>query len=157
MPLFNLFFLGVGLAWGWGVRRFHIDSIIYVFSNPTEFLVNRTHPVVARVVHPACMCLFVWLSVFSLVYEGMSPLKLLFFVHNRMHVFFFFFFFFFFAVLARKAVARARPHGEVPAAPARAAFFLRYVHLGRTRSIVYKINDHNYGPMEQLITLAQCL
>ena len=30
---FNLVFLGVGLALGWGVRRFH--SNIYMFSNPT--------------------------------------------------------------------------------------------------------------------------
>ena len=31
---FNLFFLGVGLALGWGVRRFHNN--IYMFPNPTE-------------------------------------------------------------------------------------------------------------------------
>ena len=39
---FNLVFLGVGLALGWGVRRFH--SNIQMFSNPTEF-VNRKHPI----------------------------------------------------------------------------------------------------------------
>ena len=32
---FNLFFLGVGLALGWGVRRFQND--VYMFSNPAEF------------------------------------------------------------------------------------------------------------------------
>ena len=35
IPLFNLFFLGLGLALGWGVRRFH--SNIVMFSNPTVF------------------------------------------------------------------------------------------------------------------------
>ena len=32
---FNLFFSWVGLALGWGVRRFRNN--IYTFSNPTEF------------------------------------------------------------------------------------------------------------------------
>ena len=31
----NLIFLWVGLALGWGVRRFHNN--IYMFPNPTEF------------------------------------------------------------------------------------------------------------------------
>ena len=38
---FNLLFSCVGLALGWGVRRFHNNSSM--FSNPTE-LVNRKHP-----------------------------------------------------------------------------------------------------------------
>ena len=39
---FNLFFSWVGLALGWGVRRFHND-ILYVFQ-PNIYLVNRKHP-----------------------------------------------------------------------------------------------------------------
>ena len=37
---FNLFFLGVGVALGWGVCRFHND--VYMFSNPTEFSKSQT-------------------------------------------------------------------------------------------------------------------
>ena len=36
----NLFFLGLGLALGWGVRRFHVNS--YMFSHPTEFGISQT-------------------------------------------------------------------------------------------------------------------
>ena len=37
---FDLFFLRVGLALGWGVRRFHDNT--YMFSNPTEFGESQT-------------------------------------------------------------------------------------------------------------------
>ena len=37
---FNHFFLGLGLALGWGVRRFHNN--IYMFSDPTEFGKSQT-------------------------------------------------------------------------------------------------------------------
>ena len=37
---FTLFFSWVGLALGWGVRRFHYH--IYMFPNPTEFGILQT-------------------------------------------------------------------------------------------------------------------
>ena len=40
MPLLTIFFLGVGLALGWGVRRFHNNSCM--FSSPTEFSISQT-------------------------------------------------------------------------------------------------------------------
>ena len=41
---FDLFFLGLGLALGWGVRRFRNN--IYMISTQHNF-VNRQHPIVA--------------------------------------------------------------------------------------------------------------
>ena len=40
MPHFNLIFSWVGLALGWGVRRFHTN--IHMFSNPTSFGKSHT-------------------------------------------------------------------------------------------------------------------
>ena len=43
MPLFNLFFLGLGwLALSWGVRR--VLNNMYISPNPTEFGICRKHP-----------------------------------------------------------------------------------------------------------------
>ena len=46
---FNLFFFWVGLAWGWGVRRFHnhIYFEVYVFQ-PNRVLVYRRHQLTAQ-------------------------------------------------------------------------------------------------------------